>query len=1099
MGFVDNSQHPESTRVAFSSNSGHSDGQFWGRQTESGHCASHPGLPKYKRRKVSVIRDFPKGFKRNTTPISAMIDNVHEGADKNSFGQYSTSNGVLDNCHRPSGVSQEDESVGMSHGLNSKPLLMELNLARPKAEGRTNLLHQLNKNELVNVNVAGMQRSEALEGLDSVSVAEPVKVSEYEKLHMSKDLNKVTSPAGEILQRKYPPRRSIYALRDFPKFCGRKAPCIMTQTCAKMLESVEEKNIDHKTLKEDVKQIGDNFQNADVDRGILKEDVSQLNVHQLEAAPEVSVPKQTRTQDDSRAACGSEVKGDQENRLQRWIKYNAESNQNHYDLKSDMDIGDLGEKLMNDFAHPMDNDIVEGKFQENSPENALLVLHMDAEEQSTNSPQGSIQNCQGIMSRVLPQCGDRLMGGFKDHLKKDLTDSAEDLETEFSNSSACQNQKVGKEFNDFAFAMNREVVQGLMAERSCPWRQGKRTDKSSNLTAGIGEGGGKKDTLLLLKQPKATLEAKKKEIKNLEGVCIKKKSSSKGEASECTGQIVRGNDNKLEKEDNCYDYRLVRRRQNLQVSLPPHCTTASNGRDDDSNGAVSRSKVRETLRLFQAICRKLLQEEESKVKEHGNARRRVDLQAAKILKDKGKYVNTGKQIIGPVPGVEVGDEFQYRIELNIIGLHRQIQGGIDYVKQNGTIIATSIVASGGYDDETDESDVLTYMGQGGNMSGGGKDPEDQKLERGNLALKNSKDAKNPVRVIRGDSKMPDSSDSRGRTYIYDGLYLVEKVWQTMGPHEKLVFKFKLVRIPGQPELAWKIVKKSKNIKVREGLCVDDISQGEEKIAICAVNNIDAEKPPPFKYLSRMIYPNWCHPVTPKGCSCTRGCSESSNCSCMEKNGGEIPYNHNGAIVEAKPLVYECGPSCKCPSSCYNRVSQHGIKFQLEIFKTESRGWGVRSLNSIPSGSFICEYIGELLEEKEAERRTGNDEYLFDIGNNYNDKSLWSGLSIPMLDVQASSHEVQKDGSFTIDAAEYGNVGRFINHSCSPNLYAQNVLYDHDDKRMPHIMLFAAENIPPLQELTYHYNYMIDQVFDSDGNIKKKYCYCGSSECSGRMY
>jgi euchromatic histone-lysine N-methyltransferase len=158
---------------------------------------------------------------------------------------------------------------------------------------------------------------------------------------------------------------------------------------------------------------------------------------------------------------------------------------------------------------------------------------------------------------------------------------------------------------------------------------------------------------------------------------------------------------------------------------------------------------------------------------------------------------------------------------------------------------------------------------------------------------------------------------------------------------------------------------------------------------------------------------------------------------------------------------------------------------------------VRSLNSIPSGSFVCEYIGELLEDKEAERRTGHDEYLFDIGNNYNDSSLWDGLSSLMPDVQATSCEVGEYGCFTIDAAQYGNVGRFINHSCSPNLYAQNVLYDHDDKRIPHIMLFAAENIPPLQELNFHYN--MHQVRDLNGNIKKRSCFCGSTECTNRMY
>jgi euchromatic histone-lysine N-methyltransferase len=163
------------------------------------------------------------------------------------------------------------------------------------------------------------------------------------------------------------------------------------------------------------------------------------------------------------------------------------------------------------------------------------------------------------------------------------------------------------------------------------------------------------------------------------------------------------------------------------------------------------------------------------------------------------------------------------------------------------------------------------------------------------------------------------------------------------------------------------------------------------------------------------------------------------------------------------------------------------------------GWGVRSLNSIPSGSFICEYIGEVLEDKEAEQRTGNDEYLFDIGNNKTNNTLWDGLSTLLPDSHSSSCEVVNDVGFTIDAAQFGNVGRFINHSCSPNLYAQNVLYDHNDIRIPHVMLFAAENIPPLQELSYDYNYMIDQVRDSDGNIKKKYCYCGSVECTGRLY
>ncbi|KAI4364813.1 hypothetical protein MLD38_020856 [Melastoma candidum] len=535
---------------------------------------------------------------------------------------------------------------------------------------------------------------------------------------------------------------------------------------------------------------------------------------------------------------------------------------------------------------------------------------------------------------------------------------------------------------------------------------------------------------------------------------------------------------------------------NMFPVVCPNSTT-----NDDDNQCVTRSKVRKTLCLFQVVCRKLLREEESKSKEEAKYKR-VDLQALKILKDKKKFVNTGKHILGNVPGVEVGDEFQYRVELNVIGLHRNIQAGIDYLNHGGKILATSIVSSGAYADDVDSSDFLIYTGQGGNVVGKIKVPEDQKLERGNLALKNSIVARNPVRVIRGFKETKaDTVDGRSRivvTYIYDGLYTVDKYWQEQGLHGKLVFKFHLNRIPGQPELAWKVVKKSKKFE-REGVCVLDISQGKEANPIPAVNTIDNEKPPTFSYMTRVIYPESCRSLPPKGCDCVRKCSDSTKCACAVRNGGAIPFNHNGAIVEAKALVYECGPHCKCPPTCHNRVSQHGIKFPLEIFKTESRGWGVRSLASIPSGCFICEYVGELLEDKEADKMTGNDEYLFDIGNNYNDTGLWGELKAIMPDSEAGSSEVAGDDGFTIDAARCGNIGRFINHSCSPNIYAQNVLYDHEDKRIPHIMFFAMENIPPLQELTYHYNYKIDGVRDADGNIRMKSCYCGTSECTGRMY
>jgi euchromatic histone-lysine N-methyltransferase len=262
---------------------------------------------------------------------------------------------------------------------------------------------------------------------------------------------------------------------------------------------------------------------------------------------------------------------------------------------------------------------------------------------------------------------------------------------------------------------------------------------------------------------------------------------------------------------------------------------------------------------------------------------------------------------------------------------------------------------------------------------------------------------------------------------------------------------------------------------------EDVSKGIEVVPVSMVNDVDCKKVPVFRYITRMIYPKWCNPVKGPyvGCNCTGECSDSVKCFCALKNEGKIPFDKNKAIrTTEQDIIYECGPYCKCSSSCRNRVSQYGIKFKLQIFKTKKKGWGVRSHNRIPAGSFVCEYLGEIIDDEQAVKMIDNDQYLFNLGNDLNG------------DVY---------GNYTINADHYGNVARFINHSCSPNLFCQRVLYDHDDGRIPHMMLFAAIDIPKMQELTLDYHYEIDQVIDSNGKVKKKKCYCGALECCGRLY
>ncbi|XP_073312406.1 histone-lysine N-methyltransferase, H3 lysine-9 specific SUVH5-like [Primulina huaijiensis] len=90
--------------------------------------------------------------------------------------------------------------------------------------------------------------------------------------------------------------------------------------------------------------------------------------------------------------------------------------------------------------------------------------------------------------------------------------------------------------------------------------------------------------------------------------------------------------------------------------------------------------------------------------------------------------------------LEVGNELRYRLELaGSVGIHRLYQNDIDSIKLNGkmSVAVTNIVASGAYADDIESGDDLIYSGQGGNVVEKDKEPEDQKLEKGNLALKNS--------------------------------------------------------------------------------------------------------------------------------------------------------------------------------------------------------------------------------------------------------------------------------------------------------------------------------------------------------------------------
>lgn len=495
------------------------------------------------------------------------------------------------------------------------------------------------------------------------------------------------------------------------------------------------------------------------------------------------------------------------------------------------------------------------------------------------------------------------------------------------------------------------------------------------------------------------------------------------------------------------------------------------------------------LLVFNLIRRRVTQLEEAKDTTPG-ASRRPDLKAGAILMNKGVRANYPKQM-GQVPGIEVGDIFFFRMELCILGVHAPSMAGIDYMTVKVTMddepMAISIVSSGGYDDDGDDTDVLIYSGQGG-LSKDGK-ASDQKLERGNLALEKSLHRGNEVRVVRGVK----DSVGVGKIYIYDGLYKIAESWAEKNKSDCTVFKYKLVRLSGQPEAfsLWKSIQQWKDgTATQPGVILPDLTSGAETQPVTLVNDVDGEKGPAhFTYISQLRYTKpFSASIPSSGCHCLGGCQPGdNNCPCIQKNEGLLPYSSLGVLLTNKSLIHECGSACACPPNCRNRMSQAGVKVHLEVFKTKNRGWGLRSWDPIRSGGFICEYAGDVVKEFTADA-LGNDNdgnYIFDATRYYE----------PLEAIHDDSDGFEKSPHpLCVDAKNNGNVARFMNHSCTPNVIWQPVLREVNNDSYLHIAFFAIRHIPPMQELTYDYG-----IVSKGGDKGKKKCLCGSAKCRGYFY
>jgi uncharacterized protein len=128
------------------------------------------------------------------------------------------------------------------------------------------------------------------------------------------------------------------------------------------------------------------------------------------------------------------------------------------------------------------------------------------------------------------------------------------------------------------------------------------------------------------------------------------------------------------------------------------------------------------------------------------------------------------------------------------------------------------------------------------------------------------------------------------------------------------------------------------------------------------------------------------------------------------------------------------PELGFPSSCPARHRRWVIMARKKVFRVgRSRtGLGLFATAPIKKGAFIVEYKGRKLSNEQADKlESRGNRYLYEINSHW-----------------------------TIDGASRKNLGRYANHSCSPN--AETHIIGHK------VIIRALKNIRGDVEITYNY-------------------------------
>jgi hypothetical protein len=170
-----------------------------------------------------------------------------------------------------------------------------------------------------------------------------------------------------------------------------------------------------------------------------------------------------------------------------------------------------------------------------------------------------------------------------------------------------------------------------------------------------------------------------------------------------------------------------------------------------------------------------------------------------------------------------------------------------------------------------------------------------------------------------------------------------------------------------------------------------------------------------------------------------------------------PLRVTPAASGGLPTLQLCNPRSLCAGAGCRAV---GVQFPLSLRNSGGVGLGVHTACDVPSGALVAPYVGEVTTQAAADAAAAQEQ----VEGGAPQRHYYT------LDLAAKhwTHQSSKTEGFAVlDAADVGNVARFFNHACKPNLQRVAVHWPGQEGG-PLVFFYTSDDLPNGTPLTWFY-------------------------------